>query len=141
LSRCKNCFHSISKKGEPDASCRECNICIRNPEFASKRNFDKKITIEGVTFEAPMDMYITRDRMRYEDYMRMKKILEALATKDLEKRKEDELQQWPKFPKPIILPSSKGYPYPLWIAKTDLRWRDIGAKRGSKKNGKDETSN
>jgi len=84
LTRCKNCFHSISQKGELNPNCRECSICIRSPEYASKRNFNKKIEIEGVTFEAPMDMYISRDRMRYEDYMRMKKITEALARREYE---------------------------------------------------------
>jgi len=70
--------------------------------------------IEGVTFEAPMDMYISRDRMRYEDYMRMKKILEALARKDLESKKRDPVEEWPKFP---IVPLGPGS-YPYWIGRS-----------------------
>lgn len=139
MSRCKSCFHSKTQTGKSDASCRECNICIRNPEFASKRNFDKKITIEGVTFEAPMDMYISRDRMRYEDYMRMKKIMEALARKERELGK----LEWPKFPQPIIRPDSNPITYPYWVSPSfEYRtWQSANMKRRSIKHGKNEKSN
>lgn len=111
MSNCKGCFHS-TEKDEYSPNVKECQICIRNPEFASKRTTDRTVIIEGIAFDVPMDMYVTKDRMRYEDYMRMKKILDALM-----KKNEEEQAKKKNDPQPYIpCPNYPNYPnYPNWF--------------------------
>ena len=81
---CDGCFHCKKANGTgteivaiPGADV-ECSICIRNPSNLSRRDLEREIEIDGTKFKAPLDMYIARDRMKFEDYMRTKKIIEAI---------------------------------------------------------------
>jgi len=70
MSNCKNCYHE--KKDKPDPNAPECQICIRNPEYPSKR-MPKEIILEGVLLEVPQDMYIAKDRKLFEEKVHLSK--------------------------------------------------------------------
>jgi hypothetical protein len=86
---CEGCYHAIrlnygssanSGADGPSVACRECELCIRNPSVFSDRTLQKEVIIDGVAFTAPLDLYITHDRKRFDDFLLMKKIQEILET-------------------------------------------------------------
>lgn len=102
---CEGCYHS-----KIDGSCgndKECSLCIRNASLMSSRTLEKEIEIDGVKFKSPMDMYITRDRMKFEDYMRTRKIIEAIESARREKTPYQNPYPGGTIPQP-------NYPPPLY---------------------------
>lgn len=90
----------------------------------SRKDNPKTINVDGIDFPFPIDMYITRDRLMYEDYMRAKKLLQAIQ-EQLDKR-----QQYEKIPKhdpwkdwyPSI-PDPQPQPYNPWWGHTRPTWK------------------
>lgn len=105
---CTGCYHST--KEETPSICRECEICIRNPSVFSNRTLEKTVDIDGVAFTAPMDLYITHDRKRFEDWLFMKKLQEiAISRKDF-----TPMPNPMPYPNPASYPN---YPSPYWRTK------------------------
>lgn len=110
---CDGCYHCIKKDTcSIPSNDQECAICIRNPSNLSRRDLEREIEIDGTKFKAPLDMYISHDRMKFEDFMRTKKIIEAI-----EQARRDRVPQWPD-PKTNIpdpwkpwVPPQPYYPY------------------------------
>jgi len=106
---CYSCFHASIVDGKSPSDCRECAMCLRNPAIMSRKDNPKIINVDGIDFPFPIDMYITRDRLMYEDYMRAKKIVQAIQ-EELDKRqpgnvpRHDPWKDWypqvPGQPKP-----------------------------------------
>ena len=113
---CEGCYHSNTDG--TNGTCQECDMCVRNPSVFSSRTLERQVNIEGVIFKAPMDLYITHDRKRLEDFLLMKRLQEIAIA-----RKEPK----PQIPDPIIYPYPDVYPYPnypspYWSSKWVKWW-------------------
>lgn len=120
---CNGCFHASVVDGKtPNPECKECLMCLRNPAILSRKDNPKTIIVEGVEFPFPIDMYITRDRLMYEDYMRAKKILQAIQ-EELDKRQHSNIpanDKWRDYP---IYPATDPQPYyPWWTPTYRKNW-------------------
>lgn len=133
---CEGCYHA-NKNGNCGTD-QECSLCIRNPSLISSRILEKEVEIDGIKFKAPMDMYIAKDRMKFEDYMRTKRIIEAI---DAAKRTRP--TQWPerKDDNPWYVPPQPYYPfhpqYPVYWAKTPP-WQTALPNKWQKKTTSDQ---
>lgn len=120
---CYGCFHASIVDGKSPSECRECQMCLRNPIIMSRKDNPKTIVVEGIEFPFPIDMYITRDRLMYEDYMRAKKLLQAIQ-EELNKRPQTNIPKhdpWKDY-YPVHDPQPQPY-NPWWTGWKTPTWK------------------
>lgn len=84
MSNCTGCYHERGNK--PDLACLECEICIRNPKYPTMKMPNIK-EIDGIGLTVPQDMYISKDRARFEEKRFLKKLQRTML--DILQKRED----------------------------------------------------
>jgi len=109
MSNCTGCFHSFGDTPNPHA--RECEFCIRNPKYPTKK-MPKKAIVQDIEIDVPQDFYITHDRKKLEERLLLKKIGELI--REVSERKKEKK----------IIPSPPSLPYePIpYIPNDDYPW-------------------
>lgn len=110
MTNCTGCYHS--EKDKSKETCEECRICIRNPEYPSKK-MPFKATVNGIEVQVPQDMYISKDRKKLEDRLKEKLVInlrKLIETLKRTSKKEKTL--------PYPYPSPGWEPYP----PEDVTW-------------------
>lgn len=103
MSNCTGCANASGDNPNPHA--KECEVCIRNPKYPSRKMPEKAI-LEGIEIEIPQDMYIARDRKNFEEKRMMKKLSEMISSilSREKKKKNTPRPNRPWTPKPDYKP-------------------------------------